>query len=152
MNKPVDNHREIRIAARFLRIPAWIAEEPEMAARRPLRDARVCSRNALPLETGTAWVRLRERGRSRETGLSHGYLARRAARGVGKARQLTSRCGKAGQGPSISYMEGPCLILPGTPYRQLAQHVGDCWNASRDDPGSRPATGEILKRLRRDGR
>jgi len=32
----------------------------------------------------------------------------RAARGVGKAGQLASRCGEAGQGPSISYMEGPC--------------------------------------------
>ena len=42
-----------------------------------------------------------------------GAWPRRAARGVGKARQLTSRCGEAGQGPSISYMEGPCLILPG---------------------------------------
>jgi hypothetical protein len=37
----------------------------------------------------------------------------RAARGAGQAGQLTSRCGEAGQGPSISYMEGPCLILPG---------------------------------------
>jgi hypothetical protein len=33
--------------------------------------------------------------------------------GVGKAGQLASRGGEAGQGPSISYMEGPCLILPG---------------------------------------
>ena len=36
---------------------------------------------------------------------------RRAA--LGKTGQLASRCGEAGHGPSISYMEGPCLILPG---------------------------------------
>jgi hypothetical protein len=42
-----------------------------------------------------------------------GTWPRRAARGAGKAGRLASRCGEAGQGPSISYMEGPCLILPG---------------------------------------
>jgi hypothetical protein len=31
-------------------------------------------------------------------------------RGVGKTGQLVSQRGEAGQGPSISYMEGPCLI------------------------------------------
>ena len=36
---------------------------------------------------------------------------RRAA--SAQTSQLASRCGVAGQGPSISYMEGPCLILPG---------------------------------------
>ena len=40
-----------------------------------------------------------------------GTRPRRAARGVGKAGQLASQRGEAGQGPSISYMEGPCLIL-----------------------------------------
>jgi len=67
-----------------------------------------------PLETGTTRGRRRERGRSRETGPSRGYLApaggvRRSA----KTRRLASRGGAAGHGPSISYMEGPCLILPG---------------------------------------
>ena len=42
-----------------------------------------------------------------------GTWPRRAARGVGKAGQLASQRGEAGQGPSISYMEGPCLILAG---------------------------------------
>jgi hypothetical protein len=46
-----------------------------MAARRLLRGARVCIRNALPLETGTTRGRPREHGRSRETGPSRGYLA-----------------------------------------------------------------------------
>ena len=41
-----------------------------------------------------------------------GTWPRRAARGAGKARQLASRRGEARHGPSISYMEGPCLILP----------------------------------------
>ena len=42
-----------------------------------------------------------------------GAWPRRAARGAGTAGQLASRCGEAGRGPSISYMEGPRLILPG---------------------------------------
>ena len=66
-----------------------------------------------PLETGTTRGRPRERGRSRETGPRAGTWPRRAARGAGQARQLASRRGEAGPGPSISYMEGPCLILPG---------------------------------------
>ena len=66
-----------------------------------------------PLETGTTRGRPRERGRSRETGPRAGTWPRRAARGAAKARQLASGRGEAGQGPSISYMEGPCLILPG---------------------------------------
>ena len=66
-----------------------------------------------PLETGTTRGRPRERGRSRETGPRAGTWPRRAARGAAKTRQLASRRGEAGQGPSISYMEGPCLILPG---------------------------------------
>ena len=67
-----------------------------------------------PPETGTTRGRRRERGRSRETGPSRGYLA--PAGGAwrsAKTRQLASRSGEAGHGPSISYMEGPCLILPG---------------------------------------
>ena len=64
-----------------------------------------------PLETGTTRGRRRERGRSRETGPSREYLA--PAGGAAKTRQLASRRGEAGHGPSISYMEGPCLILPG---------------------------------------
>ena len=67
-----------------------------------------------PLETGTARGRPRERGRSRETGSRAGTWPRRAARGAARTRQLASRRGEAGQGPSISYMEGPCLILPGS--------------------------------------
>ena len=67
-----------------------------------------------PLETGTTRGRRRERGRSRETGPSRGYLAPAGgARRSAKTRQLASRGGEAGHGPSISYMEGPCLILPG---------------------------------------
>ena len=42
-----------------------------------------------------------------------GAWPRRAARGAGKAGQLASQRGEAGQGPSISYVEGPCLILAG---------------------------------------
>jgi hypothetical protein len=42
-----------------------------------------------------------------------GTWPRRVARGAGNAGQLASQRGEAGQGPSISYMEGPCLILAG---------------------------------------
>ena len=73
-----------------------------------------------PLETGTTRGRPRERGRSRETGPRAGTWPRRAARGAGEASQLAGRRGEAGQGPSISYMEGPCLILPGP--ERLCQH------------------------------
>ena len=45
--------------------------------------------------------------------LRAGTWPRRAARGAGKAGQLAGQRGEAGQGPSISYMEGPCLILAG---------------------------------------
>jgi hypothetical protein len=105
-----------------------------MAVRRLLRGACVRSRNVLPLETGTTWGRRRKRGRSRETGFSHRYLA--PAGGVGTARRLASRCGKAGQGPCISYMEGPCLIFSG---RNVFAGTGAARrsrrNASGDDPG-----------------
>jgi len=112
-----------------------------MAPRRPLRGARVRSRNIPPLETGTARGRPRERGRSRETGASHGYLAPAAARGPGKARQLASRCGEAGQGPSISYMEGPFLILPGR-----NAFAWTSTNASHDDLVAPESRGKVRRR------
>jgi hypothetical protein len=67
-----------------------------------------------PLETGTTpgatpgtWEEPGDRPLARVPGPG----GRRAA--SAKTSQLASRCGEAGQGPSISYMEGPCLILPG---------------------------------------
>ena len=42
-----------------------------------------------------------------------GTWPRRAARGAGQAGQPATQCGEPGQGLSISYMEGPCLILSG---------------------------------------
>jgi hypothetical protein len=47
--------------------------------------------------------------------------------GAGQAGRLARRCGEAGQGPSISYMEGPCLILP----------AGMAWPAPPRPPRSR---------------
>ena len=144
MNKPVDNRGEIRITPSFLWNRMWIAETPEMVPCRPLRGARGCSRNIPPLETGTARGRPRERGRSRETGLLHGYLAPAAARGPGKARQLASRCGEAGQGPSISYMEGPCLILSSRNRVAPVRQAGNRRNGSGDDPGTEYGRGPRL--------
>ena len=89
-----------------------------------------------PLETGTTRGRRRERGRSRETGPSRGYLAPAGgARRAAKTRQLASRRGEAGHGPSISYMEGPCLILPGRNVLP-GPAPGNRGNAGRDDLGS----------------
>jgi Methyltransferase domain len=67
---------------------------------------------ALPLETGPPGE-TRERAEDREAGASSGFLAP----AVGAHREhgrATSRAGGARpkQGPSISYMEGPCGILP----------------------------------------
>ena len=87
-----------------------------MAGRGLLRGARGGSGNVFTVRKRAPPGHLgrpRERGRSRETGPSRGYLARRAARGAGQAGQLASQRGEAGQGPSISYMEGPFLILAG---------------------------------------
>jgi hypothetical protein len=160
VNKSVDNRHEMRITARFLWISSWMAEEPEMPYRRPLRDAHVCSRNTLPLKTGTTRGRPRERGKSRATGPHTGTWPRRAARGAGKARQLTSRCGEAGQGPSISYMEGPCLILPGRD-ACLDPHAAAggtpaamTWIAVENGevPGGRAATAGGMRGSRRAGR
>jgi hypothetical protein len=79
-----------------------------------------------------------------------GAWPRRVARGASKARQLASRCGEAGQGPSISYMEGPCLILPGR--NDLASTATACRAppecATAIGPRSSPGTGQVVKRLR----
>ena len=85
-----------------------------MAPRRPLRGARVCSRNIPPLETGTGlgatpgtWEEPGDRS-------WHGYLAPAGgASASARPGNWPAGGGEAGQGPSISYMEGPCLILPG---------------------------------------
>jgi len=145
VNKPVDNRREMRITARSLWIPSWIAEEPEMAARRPLRGARLCSTNALPLETGTTWGRPRQRGRNRETGPSHGYLAPAggARRRQGQATGQPLRRGRAGP---LHLIHGGAL--PDSAPAGMASHrlgiVGNRRNGSGDDPGPRPSTGEAL--------
>jgi hypothetical protein len=75
VNKPVDNRREMPITARFLWIPAWIAEEPEMAGSGSCAAPAYAVEMVSPLETGTTWGRPQERGSSRETGPSRGYLA-----------------------------------------------------------------------------
>jgi len=70
-----------------------------MAGRRLLRGARVWSRNIPPLETGTTWGDPGNVGGAGRPVPRTGAWPRRAARGVGTARQLTSRCGEAGQAP-----------------------------------------------------
>ena len=94
-----------------------------MAGSGLLRGARGGSRNVSPLETGTTWVRPRERGRSRETGPSHGYLA--PAGGARRRRsQLAGRLGAAPQARPLHLVHGGALsdsagrkrlARPGTP-------------------------------------
>jgi hypothetical protein len=67
-----------------------------------------------PLETGTTlgatpgpWEEPGNRSLARVSGTG----GRRAA--SAKPGSWRAGRGEAGQGPSISYMEGPCLILPG---------------------------------------
>ena len=67
---------------------------------------------ALPLETGPPGE-TRGRAEDREAGASSGFLAP----AVGAHREDSRATGRADvakpkQGPSISYMEGPCGILP----------------------------------------
>jgi hypothetical protein len=61
----------------------------------------------------------------------------------GKAGQLASQRGEAGQGPSISYVEGPCLILAGR-----AVFAGTA-TASRRPPGCATAMVRSHHRVRR---
>jgi hypothetical protein len=90
------------------------SEKPEMADRRLLRGGCTGSRNVLTVrKRASPGGDLRNVAGAGRPVPRAGAWPRRAARGAGKARQLASRCGEAGQGPSISYMEGPCLILPG---------------------------------------
>jgi hypothetical protein len=67
---------------------------------------------ALPLETGPSGE-TRRRAEDREAGASSGFLAPAvgAHREDGRATSRTDLA-KPKQGPSISYMEGPCGILP----------------------------------------
>ncbi len=99
-----------------------------------------------PLETGTTWG---DPGTWEEPGdqpLARvpGTGGRRAARG--KPASWPTWCGEAGQGPSISYMEGPCLILPagdvftraGTP-APAGMPAAMIWGPTEDGRGSRAA-------------
>jgi hypothetical protein len=67
---------------------------------------------ALPLETGPSGE-TRKRAEDRAAGASSGFLAPAAGahREDGRATSRTD-VAKPKQGPSISYMEGPCGILP----------------------------------------
>jgi hypothetical protein len=104
----------MRITARFPWILLWIAKNLKMAGRRLLRGACPGSRNVLTVrKRASPGGDLRNVGGAGRPVPRTGAWPRRAARGAGKAGRLASRCGEAGQGPSISYMEGPCLILPG---------------------------------------
>ena len=100
VNKPVDNRREMRITARFLWIPSWIAENKKWLAAGPCAAFAGEVIMFLPLETGTTWGWPRERGRSRETGLLvrvPGPGGRRAA--SARPASWSAWRGEAGQAP-----------------------------------------------------
>jgi len=150
VNKPVDNRCEMRITVCVLWILSWMAEKQEVTGRRALRGACGGSRNAFtagnghhPGETPGTWEEPGDRPLARVPGPG----GRRAA--PAKTSQLASRCGEAGQGPSISYMEGPCLILPGRNVFATAARR-QRRDASRHDLGSGHSTGEVLGRPRRE--
>ncbi len=85
-----------------------------MAGRRALRGARGGSRNAFTVGNGYhpgATPGTREEPGDRPLARVPGPGGRRAA--PAKPASWPAGRGEAGQGPSISYMEGPCLILPG---------------------------------------
>jgi hypothetical protein len=153
VNEPVDKRREMRLTTRFLWIPSRIAEEPQMAGRRPLRGARVCGRNIPPLETGTARGRPRERGRSRETGASHGYLAP-AGGGRRRRGRATGQPGAArpGGAPPSHTWRGPAdSARPES--RAPARQGGNRRDGSGDDLGhdrveARPLAGRRTRCLR----
>ena len=114
MNRSVDNYRAMRVTSRFLWIESWITQKPEMAGRGLLRDARGGSRNVFTVGNGHhlgatpgTWEEPGDRYLARVPGPGG---RRVASAGSG---QPASQRGEAGQGPSISYMEGPCLILTG---------------------------------------
>ena len=70
-----------------------------MAGRRPLRGARVCSRNIPPLETGTAGGDPGNVGGAGRPVPRTGTWPRWAARGAGQAGQLASPGQRGREGP-----------------------------------------------------
>jgi len=150
MNKPVDNRRRIRITTRFPWISSWIAEKPEMAGSGLLRGARGGSRNVSPLETGITWVRPRERGRSREAGPSHGYLAP-AGGARRRRRQLAGRLGAAPQARPLHLIHGGALSDSARQETSCqARYPGNRGNAGRDDRGSGRARARFSGAAARD--
>jgi hypothetical protein len=103
----------------------WIAEEPEIIDFRLLRGVRGGSRNAFTVGNGHhLGVTPGNVGGAGKPVPRTGVWHRRAARGASEARQLAWR-GEAGQGPSISYLEGPFLILQLLTGDQLMSPAGD---------------------------
>ena len=88
-----------------------------------------------PLETGTTRGDAGNVGGAGRPAPRAGTWHRRAARGAGKPASWPTWCGEAGQGPSISYMEGPCLILPAGDVFTRVGNPGNRGNADRDDMG-----------------
>ncbi len=131
-----------------------------MIDRRPLRGARGGSKNAftvgnghhLGLPPGT-WEEPGDRPVARVPGTG----GRRAASAM--PASWSAWRGEAGQGPSISYMEGPFLILPG---RNVFARVGTAATAGMPaamirgqgraqgrSPGGHAATGDGKRGSRR---
>ena len=99
-----------------------------------------------PLETGTIWGRPRGRGRSRETGPSRGYLAPAAARGAGKARQLTELARRGRERPlhlihggAFSYTARRERLAPGPARRPPAGMPAAMTQVTAESTGEVPA-------------
>ncbi len=83
-----------------------------MIDRGALRGVRGGCRNAFTVGNGHHPGRPGSVGGAGRPAPRAGTWHRRAARGAGKPASWPTWCGEAGQGPSLSNMEGPCLILP----------------------------------------
>src|SRR5215831_6492885 len=85
-----------------------------MTCRRPLRNALGTSNNGFAIGNRAIRGKPRDVRRTGKPVLRAGsWHRRRAHRGDGRATGRTDAV-KPKQGPSISYMEGPCGILPDT--------------------------------------
>jgi hypothetical protein len=152
VNKPMDNHREMRITARFLWIISRMAGKPEMAGRGLLRGARPCSRNILPSETGTTWGATL--GTLEEPGdrSSRGYLAPAGGtrRRYGQATDQPVRRGRAGPLHLIHGGALPDYAQPERPGRD--RHAAAAATPAAMTLAAAERTGELPGRPRRDRR
>src|SRR5690348_15380535 len=89
------------------------AENLEWSTLEPWRATGGGAEIPSPVETGTAWGRLREAGSTGKPARHVGFRYRRAARNAGLARRLASRVLRSQARPPPSHTwRGPRRVLP----------------------------------------